>query len=281
MDSFFSIGILVEDLPAARVELGSALGVQFGEPVRAKVLGWDLTLCFSLRPPWLELIEGPPDGPWSSGGGPRLDHLCWWSDDVVADTERLVRMGGRIEADGTQLATKFVYVRLPETNLRVELIEASTKSAFHQRWGLEEPLDATAAGDAGDAPFQAGIVVNSLEAAMAELTEAIGTRWGTLVEIPQDASVVRVAFGDPGPHLELIQRDGGPPPGLDHLGWWSDDLSRDTARIQSAGATLVLDGSEFGQPIRLFGPMPAAGISIELCGTSQQDGFRTAWGLPG
>ena len=44
---------------------------------------------------------------------------------------------------------------------------------------------------------------------MAQLVQALETRWGTLTEIPKAGSIVRVAFGDPAPYLELIQRDDG------------------------------------------------------------------------
>jgi hypothetical protein len=136
----FQVGILVEDLDAAREELGRAIGVTWGEIVERQNGEWKIRVCFALEgPPYLELIEGPAGSPWEATGGSRIDHIGCWTPDIEASKQQLAADGFALELDGSKYGGKFSYHRGPRSGLRVELLESSGKDAFYERWGLEPP----------------------------------------------------------------------------------------------------------------------------------------------
>jgi hypothetical protein len=137
---YFQVGVLVEDIEAAREELGRALGLTFGEIVDRQNGEWLIRVCFALDgPPYLELIEGPPGSPWEAVGGSRIDHIGCWTPDIGAGKDHLAREGFALELDGSTYGGKFSYHRGPKSGLRVELLESSGEAAFYERWGLEPP----------------------------------------------------------------------------------------------------------------------------------------------
>jgi hypothetical protein len=135
---FFQAGIVVQDIDRAMTELGAALGVTWGQPVVRTNGPYTIRAVFSTTgPPFVELIEGPAGSPWDAHGQSRLDHVGYWTDDIGAEIERLESLGLVVEADGRKIAgTPWAYLRAPESNLRVELLDSSMRDAFHQRWGL-------------------------------------------------------------------------------------------------------------------------------------------------
>ena len=92
---FFHVGIVVEDIEAAMAELSAALGVRWRKPNESKYPEWTVKVVLSIEgPPFLELIEGGKDeGPWDVSGGPRIDHIGYYSDDVMRDREYLAANG--------------------------------------------------------------------------------------------------------------------------------------------------------------------------------------------
>jgi hypothetical protein len=137
---FFQVGVLVEDLDAARKELSEALGVEWSDIVERVNGEWRIRVCFTKQgPPYLELIEGPPGSPWEATHGSRIDHIGYWADDVNDSKRRLDEAGVALEFDGTQTGGVFTYQRGRGSGLRVELIDASGRSAFYARWGLSDP----------------------------------------------------------------------------------------------------------------------------------------------
>jgi hypothetical protein len=278
--SFFSIGLLVSDVAAARAELACALGAVFRPAVHRRTLDWEIDVSFSTQPPWLELIEGPPGSPWQPKKDAGLDHLAWWSDNLAADVERLLRAGARVEADGRRAGAMFAYLRLPETNLRLELIDVSTRAAFCERWDLEDPDEPGATTKPPPRLFKASVTVASVDRGMAELEAAVGARWGPIVSVPSGSADVRVAVSKAAPHVELVERDVDAALGLDHLAFWSDEPDVDGTRLQMAGATRIVDGTDLGDAAQLFGPTAIAGLAIALHGSSGRAGFCERWGLP-
>jgi hypothetical protein len=96
--------------------------------------------------------------------------------------------------------------------------------------------------------YHAGIVVDDLDAARAQLAGAGGYVWTAPVEsdvqvqFPDGERVVtlRVCFSTASPHLELIQSVPGsvwepPSSGVHHLGYWSDDVAADCADLEGQG----------------------------------------------
>ncbi len=139
---FFQVGLLVQDLEGARTELAEALGVSWSDIVERRIAEWTIRVCFATEgPPYLELIEGPPGSPWDATAGSRIDHIGYWADDLEAGKRRLDEAGLALEVDGSSYGGVFTYHRGRTSGLRVELIDASGRTAFYERWGLEPPED--------------------------------------------------------------------------------------------------------------------------------------------
>jgi hypothetical protein len=93
--------------------------------------------------------------------------------------------------------------------------------------------------------FQIGLRVTDLDVARAELSEALGLEWSEVDEREFDGWPIRVCFSRQGPpFLELIEGPTGSPwdpadgLGLDHLGYWTPDLTRENERLGNAGLEL-------------------------------------------
>jgi catechol 2,3-dioxygenase-like lactoylglutathione lyase family enzyme len=167
---FWQLGLVVPDIEAAANELERGPAMTFQE-LQQLTLGADrLLVQFSVvGPPYLELLQGDPGGPWDAGGRPRLDHLGYWVDDL--DVER-----ARLEAAGFAVidyaATAAHYHVLPKTGLRVEPIDTHQRDRLRRTFGFEQ-LD----GWSPQAPRRVAIAVQDLAAARAELSRALGLRW--------------------------------------------------------------------------------------------------------
>lgn len=132
--------------------------------------------------------------------------------------------------------------------------------------------------------FQVGFVVPDLEAAMAELAAGLGVEILGPLERDVPDGVLRIAFArTPPPYVELIQ---GPPGSLwdateggrmHHLGYWSDDLEADSARLEAVGMELELDLGF----ARYHRPGAGAGARVELIDAGYRPEFLARWQLPG
>jgi Glyoxalase/Bleomycin resistance protein/Dioxygenase superfamily len=136
---FYQVGIIVPELEPAMEELGTALGLSWGAIRTGDYPPSPIRFVFSVEgPPHIELIEGPETGPWSSAGGPRLDHIGYWSQDVPADKRELEGRGLPIDADGEALGNPiFCYHRAPSSGMRVELISSAVREGFYESLGRE------------------------------------------------------------------------------------------------------------------------------------------------
>jgi Glyoxalase/Bleomycin resistance protein/Dioxygenase superfamily len=96
--------------------------------------------------------------------------------------------------------------------------------------------------------FHVGMVVDDLDAAMAELSELFGYTWcppmavETPVRLPGgDIKLdLRFAYTATTPRVEVVRSVPGTPwvpadSGLHHVGYWSDDLAADGARLVAWG----------------------------------------------
>jgi lactoylglutathione lyase len=120
--------------------------------------------------------------------------------------------------------------------------------------------------DYQQALYHVGVRVPDLDAAMAELTAALGITWADVVEqdrpvwTPAEGSYtipLRFTYSREGPqHIELLQGepgslwDGNDRPGVHHMGGWVDDVAAETERLVEAGWTLKWRG---GLPKRATG----------------------------
>jgi hypothetical protein len=132
---FSHVGLVVASLEAAMAELGPVLDTTWTEVAERPVGGWTLRVTFAVGgPPFLELIESVPGSPWEATG---VHHLGWWADRD-GERERLAALDLHPDVDGSAIGALFDYYRAPESGLRIELVDASAREAFHRRWGLTD-----------------------------------------------------------------------------------------------------------------------------------------------
>jgi hypothetical protein len=113
--------------------------------------------------------------------------------------------------------------------------------------------------------WQTGVLVPDLDAAMSELSAALGLTWTDVVEFRLSGVDRRVVYSLQGPpYLELIEDPAAAPePRIDHVGFWSDDVDGDIARARAVQAHLEVDGREQGLPmVQLRGGATSLGIEL-------------------
>jgi hypothetical protein len=135
--SYWHAGIVVTDVEQAMADIGRATGAVF-LPAQERPDGQDtIRVSFSQSPPYIELIEGNRGGLWATAGGPRVDHLAYWTDAFGSECAHLTGMGLSREAGGTSAwGGNWAYFRLPAAGIRVELCDIAGRDAFFQRWNL-------------------------------------------------------------------------------------------------------------------------------------------------
>ncbi len=133
---FFHVGIVVEDIEAAMAELSGALGVRWRKPSISVYPEWTIKVVYSIEgPPFIELIEGTTNGgPWDVSNGPRIDHIGYYSEDVLKDRAHLAANGLPIDFDPEPFGkgTNYCYHCGPATGARIELVNIVRK-ASHER----------------------------------------------------------------------------------------------------------------------------------------------------
>jgi hypothetical protein len=104
--------------------------------------------------------------------------------------------------------------------------------------------------------YHTGVVVEDLDSARAQLSELFGYRWSPVFDArvpvwsPEGEQEVRLQFiySCDTPRVELIQSVEGTvwvvPSGsrIHHLGYWSDDMDGDGARLGTAGYVVEAAG---------------------------------------
>ena len=139
--------------------------------------------------------------------------------------------------------------------------------------------------------FHVGIVVDDLDAALAELSELFGYRWcpqiavETPVRLPAGDIVLdlRFAYSATTPRVEVIHSVPGTPwveaagSGIHHVGYWSDDLDADAARLVARGYAEEAAGVRAdGGPIWSYHRCPH-GPRVELVSREIQPGLEGYW----
>jgi hypothetical protein len=126
----FHIGVVVPDLEVAKQQLGSVLGVTWGELRRVRYGDWDLQAVTSIEgPPHLELQQGSPGSPWDAQGTARFDHIQCWSPDRRAEIRRLAAEGVAVDVDGESVGQPFAYLRTVD-GLRIEILDEEMRPHF-------------------------------------------------------------------------------------------------------------------------------------------------------
>lgn len=127
--------------------------------------------------------------------------------------------------------------------------------------------------------FHVGIVVDDLDAKLAELSDLFGYRWSDEIAVEQTVHVpgagevkldFRFRYSKDQPLLEVIQSQPGTVwepvagSGLHHLGYWSDDVTGDGAALVAAGYELEVRAADLGGgPAWAYHRNPA-GVRVEL-----------------
>ena len=144
--------------------------------------------------------------------------------------------------------------------------------------------------------FQVGVIVEDIEAAMKELTEAQGVEWGEIAQRKYQQWDFKRVFSLAGPpYIELIEGPPGSPwdsskgSRIDHLQWWTKDMEGDSKRMASVGVPIDTDGVNMS-PVtapdgtrkpgifRYFNA-PKSGMRIELIDESVKASHRERWGV--
>ncbi|HZE39162.1 MAG TPA: VOC family protein [Stackebrandtia sp.] len=126
-------------------------------------------------------------------------------------------------------------------------------------------------------PYHIALVVEDLDAAMADLGRTIGLEWNAPFvgggHLEMDGQVVegapRVVFSRQGPpYLELVERVPGTvwaETGLHHIGLWTDDIAAESANLEDRGAPLEAHGARGdGQRTFFCYHQTASGMRVEL-----------------
>jgi hypothetical protein len=139
--------------------------------------------------------------------------------------------------------------------------------------------------------FHVGIVVDDLDATLAQLSELFGYEWcgeialPTPVVLPSGDIVVdqRFRYSRNEPRLEVIQSIPGTlwepaaGSGIHHVGYWSDDVARDSAELDRSGAPREAAGVRpEGTPFWAY-HRGASGPRIELVSTELQGPLGQYW----
>lgn len=132
---FFHVGMVVEDLEVAMAELSLALDIKWRTPHESRYGDWTIKVVYSLDgPPFLELIQGEAGGPWDTGQGSRLDHIGYYSEDVVAESERLAAAGLPVDFDPATVGRGggFCYHRTVAAGARIEIVSVDRRTRLEQ-----------------------------------------------------------------------------------------------------------------------------------------------------
>lgn len=62
-----------------------------------------------------------------------MDHIGYWSDDIVSDKHRLAG-GAPVEFDACPYGRSFTYHRIDSLGVRVELVDTAVQAGFLDTW---------------------------------------------------------------------------------------------------------------------------------------------------
>ena len=144
----------------------------------------------------------------------------------------------------------------------------------------------TQAGDLIGPYAHVGIIVEDLDAAMAEMTATLGIEWLPVQERPNDHTTLRLTFSARPPYIELIEgspgtsRDTSNGPRVDHLAYWTSDFAAAKDRMRAAGMTLDVEGSSPFGGYWCYLSSAVTGFRVELCDIAAFEAWHRQWALP-
>ena len=142
--------------------------------------------------------------------------------------------------------------------------------------------------------FHVGLVVEDFEETLGQLSALFGYEWcdetggPVALELPTGAAVLdmRCTFSRTSPRLEIVRRIPGtlwePVPGstLHHIGYWSDDVAGDTAKLTDHG--YVIEATRRGADGGMFFAFLRStdGPRVELVTRGVQPHLEQHWAQP-
>lgn len=120
-----------------------------------------------------------------------------------------------------------------------------------------------------------------LDAAMTELIEMTGVRFGEPVHDCLGEWPYSLVFTDTAPHIELIVSVSGSPwetdvPRFHHLGWWTSCLPDTVDSWSESGGEVQFDGREHRRRF-VYVDAPRSGVRLEAVDAVQREGFLRRW----
>jgi hypothetical protein len=125
--------------------------------------------------------------------------------------------------------------------------------------------------------------VPDLERAMKDLERAAGVEWSEPLADRIGEWDFRIVFTRGGaPFIELIEGATGSPwdpsggARFDHIGFWTSDVERGSARLDAGDLPVDFSGCPYGRPFA-YHHMDSIGARVELVDLSRQGGFLSRW----
>jgi catechol 2,3-dioxygenase-like lactoylglutathione lyase family enzyme len=142
-DDQFHVGIVVDDLDAALIEMTDLFGYEWCSLISVETTvvlpsgetSLGLTFAYSTNIPRVEVIQSIPGTLWIPAPESGLHHLGFWSDDVAADADRLRFQDYQSEASGVRPDGEpmWAYHRRPG-GPRIELVSRQLQAGLEQYW---------------------------------------------------------------------------------------------------------------------------------------------------
>ena len=139
----FHVGIVVDDLDAALGDLTHLFGYSWCPSMAVETpvvlpsgdLVLDLRFTYSATLPRVEVIQSVTGTLWMPAAGSGVHHVGYWSDDVEADSRRLIERGYAEEARGVRPdgAAVWAYHR-NATGPRIELVSREIQAGLEGYW---------------------------------------------------------------------------------------------------------------------------------------------------
>ncbi len=145
--------------------------------------------------------------------------------------------------------------------------------------------------------YHVGIVVPDLTAARADFSDQLGVTWGPVLDLARveyrdhagrDLLLpTKFCYSVEEPRLELIEEVPGSVwvvnghSNLHHLGFWSDDLPTESARLAGIGCPLQLCGRAGDDaPVSFAYHRNRSGVRIEVVATAMREAMESFLFLP-
>jgi hypothetical protein len=139
----FHIGVVVDDLDAALVELTDLFGYEWCPPLAVQTpvvlpdgeMMLDLRFTYSATTPRVEVVQAVADTLWVPAPGSGIHHAGYWSEELEADSAQLEAHGYLTEAKGVRPdgSAAWAYHRRPG-GPRIELVSRQLQGGMEQYW---------------------------------------------------------------------------------------------------------------------------------------------------